>query len=69
VEILEALKEKNPTLVFLYDLESATRVSRKTLGVRVNFLIRAGLAERPRSERKGVKITAKGLSLLNSHAR
>lgn len=63
-KILRALVRMRPRLVDLYDLETDTHISRKTVGSRVNGLIERRLAERPNGPRGGVGVTDAGARLV-----
>jgi hypothetical protein len=62
VGILEALKQVYPKLVDYYELESKTGQSRRTIGDRVNSLIKDGLVTRPKGPRMGATLTPAGLT-------
>ena len=64
IRILYALQKQAPRLCTLYDIETDASVSRKTVGQRLNNLIDAGLAQRPRGPNQGATIIAKGAELL-----
>jgi hypothetical protein len=64
IKILAQLCKAAPRLLNNYALESETRISRKTVGTRLKRLIEAGLAHRPKGDRKGAAITQKGIDLL-----
>jgi hypothetical protein len=66
VSILEALRGKQSVVMSLYDLETDTSISRRTLGKRVNYLIAHRLAARPHGARRGVTITPAGSKWLDS---
>jgi hypothetical protein len=63
IAILQALDESKPKLINHYEIETATRITRKTIGQRIRALITVGLVDRPHG-RKRVTITSKGTSLL-----
>jgi len=60
VKILEALADSGEHLQSLYDLETRTKMTRKTIGPRVNRFIEKGLACRPKGKNGGVMLTEEG---------
>ncbi len=62
--ILRELVKQKPRLISTYDLETATNVSRKTVGLRVNVLIDKGWAIRPNGPNGGVRATDAGIALI-----
>jgi hypothetical protein len=68
LQILRALKKATPRLLTTYDLEAASRISRKTVGQRLNQLVESGLADRPRGPKGGAGITEKGVAALGKRS-
>jgi hypothetical protein len=64
IAILRALKESAPQLCTLYEIEAATRITRKTAGEHLDYLIDLNLACRPKGKRSGTTITPVGVTLL-----
>jgi DNA-binding MarR family transcriptional regulator len=63
--ILEALADEGRMAVNQYDLEAATKLTRRTIGPRLKHLESNGLIKRPEgTKRKGHAITAAGLSAI-----
>ena len=68
LKILEALKERHPARMTQVEIEGATRITRKTIGKRLNELRNMGLVERSKGERGGEGLTLLGLQLLGRPA-
>jgi RIO-like serine/threonine protein kinase len=64
IRILTFLRKSSPGRCSLYDIEAKTRLTRKTIGKRLNALITRRLADRPLGPRKGVLITPAGIEVL-----
>lgn len=62
--VLRELAKATPQLVNNYELETRTRLTRKTIGVIVARLIDAGLADCPNGPRKGKTVTQRGIEFL-----
>jgi predicted transcriptional regulator len=63
-KILRELERAHPRLCNNYDLETATGITRKTIGKHLSYLIGKDLAARPKGKRAGTAITPKGTELL-----
>jgi hypothetical protein len=68
LKIFRALQRIYPATMQQYDLADATRLSRGTVGRRLEQLRAWGLVERPRGDRQGNTITMKGLGLLKDQS-
>lgn len=64
IQILSELYDTAPALCTNYALEAATRISRKTIGKRLQRLRALDLVAHPRGERKGATLTKKGYDLV-----
>jgi hypothetical protein len=63
LKILVYLKEAGLALQNHYKIESATRVSRKTIGIKIRALIEKGLVDY--KQNKGGVLTSSGVELVN----
>ncbi len=63
--VLRALRDAHPSASMLSDLETNTRITRKTIAAAVKQLTELGLAQRPpKTQRKGYAVTNKGLLVI-----
>jgi hypothetical protein len=62
--ILRALAKRSPQLQTLDAIEADSRVSRRTISVRIKALLKVGLVSRPRGPKSGTTITQAGLHAL-----
>jgi hypothetical protein len=64
LKVLDLLCVRHPVLMMNVDIETATDLSKQTVGTVLTGLIRKNLVERPRGKRKGATITAAGRTLV-----
>ncbi|MFL5243319.1 MAG: hypothetical protein ACJ8FY_14535 [Gemmataceae bacterium] len=60
LKIIKALKESDPVAMNQYDLEGKAKLSRRTIGPRLETLSHKGLVHYPHGKRKGAALTPLG---------